>query len=163
MNKAAFKYFLKIKEGHTKLNETIYTEFVLQPYLTTKLLNKSEKKLLYLLRSKCHSAKNNFRKLHKSSVQCIFQCSENEDQRHAFSHCQSIIKKIDGSDKVQYEQIFGPLHEQRDAIRIFSKIDQLRNHTIKKHLLPGGSSCQDPCTFEHVLNGATDTISALLQ
>ena len=56
--KAAFKYFLKIKEGHTKLNETIYTEFVLQPYLKTKLLNKSEKKLLYLLRSKCHSAKN---------------------------------------------------------------------------------------------------------
>ena len=58
---------------------------------------------------------------------------------------------------------FGPLHEQIDAIRIFRKIDQLRNHTIKKHLLPRGSSCQDPYTFEHVLKGATDTISGFLQ
>ena len=36
VNKAALKYFLQVKEDHTKLNETIYTEFVLQPYLTTK-------------------------------------------------------------------------------------------------------------------------------
>ena len=133
---------------------------MLQPYLTTKLLNTNQKKLLYLLRSKCHNAKIYFKKLHKNDFQCVFQCSASEDQRHAFSKCQPIIKKINGSDQVQYEQIFGSLHEQIEVIKIFSKIDQLRSHIIKKHLRPGGSICQDLCTFEHIINGAADTTCA---
>ena len=51
VDKTTFQYFLNIKEGHTKLNETLYTDCVMQLYLTPKLLTTSEKKLLDLLMS----------------------------------------------------------------------------------------------------------------
>ena len=86
----------------------------------------------------------------------------NEDQIHAFSHCLPITNRIENSSLVQYEHKFGPLHEQIEAIQILSKIELLRIHTLKRHVLPGGLPCQDPCTFHDILNGATYT-SALLQ
>ena len=39
---------------------------------------------------------------------------------------------------MQFEKIFGPIHEQIEAIQIFSKIELLRNHTMKRHVLPKG-------------------------
>ena len=159
VNKAAFNYFLNIKETHSKLDETLYTQFELQPYLTTSLLTQSEKELLYLLRSKCHSSKNNFRKLHKNNTQCQFQCGTAEDQRHTFSKCKHLVNKINNSLLVQYEHIFGTLDEQIEVMKIFAKIEQLRNHIMKRHVLPGGQHCQDPCTFHCILNGAPETIS----
>ena len=79
VNKAAYKYFLNLKETHSKLDEIVYSKFELQPYLTTKMLTQKQKELLYLLRSKCHSSKMNFRKLHRANLTCIFQCPVNED------------------------------------------------------------------------------------
>ena len=160
VNKAAYKYFLNLKETHSKLDEIVYSKFELQPYLTTEILTQKQKELLYLLRSKCHSSKMNFRKLHRANLTCIFQCPVNEDQRHAFSHCQSITNRIKHSSLVQYEQIFGPLHEQIEAMKIYSKIELLRIHTMKRHVLPGELPCQDPCTFHDLLNGAADFISS---
>ena len=122
VNKAAFNYFLNIKETHSKLDETLYTQFELQPYLTTSLLTQSEKELLYLLRSKCHSSKNNFRKLHKNNTQCQFQCGTAEDQRHTFFKCKHLVNKINNSLLVHYEHIFGTLDEQIEVMKIFAKI-----------------------------------------
>ena len=66
---------------------------------------------------------------------------------------------FENSSSVQYEQIFGPLHEQIEAMKIYSKIELLRIHTLKRHVLPGGLPCQDPCTFDDLLNGAANIIS----
>ena len=70
--------------------------------------------------------------------------------------CQTIAKNINGSGTIKYEQIFRSLYEQIEAVRIFIKIEKLRKHTISNHLLPGGRDCQDPCTFDIVLNSAAD-------
>ena len=60
INKAAFKYFMKLKEKHSKLDKITYTQLKLQPYLSTTNITNKHKQLLYLLRSHCYSAKLNF-------------------------------------------------------------------------------------------------------
>ena len=158
MNKAVFEYLLNEKRAHTKLNDVTYQSFKLQPYLATKTLNNKSKELLYNLRSKCHSSKNNFRKMNRNNLYCIFKCHQIEDQIHSFSHCPHSLKGIDGADTAVYESIFGTLSEQVEVMTIFSKIENRRNHMKKYHFLPGGRKCQDPCTFGFTSVGAADTL-----
>ena len=88
------------------------------------------------------------------------QCPNDEDQRHVFIHCQPVLKQLNYSAVLQYEDIFGTLHEQVNVIKVFSQIELTRNHIKKNHLLPGGGNCQDPCTFGHISNGAADIIGS---
>ena len=104
INKAAFKYFLSVKETHTKLNNVTYKKFELLSYLASKHISNEEKQLLYKLRSKCHDSKTNFKKLNKNNLKCVFGCSTNEDQEHSFIHCLPIVTKINKSSKEQYKR-----------------------------------------------------------
>ena len=61
---------------------------------------------------------------------------------------------------ISYEEIFSTLQKQVNITKLFGQIEQTRNHIKKKHLLPGGGNCQDPCTFGYTSNGAADFISS---
>ena len=50
VHKAAFKFLIMKKEGHTKLDEINYTKLILQPYLSSSLINNNPKKLFHILR-----------------------------------------------------------------------------------------------------------------
>ena len=67
----AFKYFLQQKETHKKLDQVQYKELQVQTYLRSVVLSNKEKKLLYLLRSRCYDVKSNF-SLHKNNAQCRY-------------------------------------------------------------------------------------------
>ena len=95
MNKAVFKYFMNLKEGHTKLQGVEYKQFHLQPYLATMTLSNKEKELLFNLRSNCHSSRNNFRKMHRNNLECIFKCPQIEDQLHSFTACIPILSQVE--------------------------------------------------------------------
>ena len=148
------------KEGHTKLDNITYTKLKLQPYLSSSLIDNNQKKLLYILRSKCHNSKMNFSKLNRNNLRCVLFCQQNEDQVHIFTQCQPLMNRLNILDAVQYNNISGSLHEQIEIITLLYKIDQTRNHIMKNHLLPGGRDCQDPCTLDIMFNGAADTISS---
>ena len=160
INKAAFKYFQSVKETHSKLNDITYKKFQLQPYLSSQKLNNLNKELLYKLRSKCHESKMNFRKLHRNNLNCVFGCLSNEDQVHSFVNCLPIVSKISKNSTGHYRDIFGTLDKQICIMKTFENIQKMRIHTIKNHHLPGGATCQDPCTFGDTFNGAADTTSA---
>merc|ERR1712127_990498 len=64
VRKAAFQYFTEQKLKHTKERNIEYSSLSIQPYLTSKLFSTSERSLLYNLRSNCHPAKYNFKKMH---------------------------------------------------------------------------------------------------
>ena len=89
VNKAAFKYLTKQKEGHKKVKKKnlVYKDLQIQPYLTSKLLNNDERNLLYSLRSMCHPAKQNFGKMNRNNLLCSFGCLQTEDQFHMFIQC----------------------------------------------------------------------------
>ena len=81
IRKSAFTYFINLKETHTKLDSVHYDNLEMQRYLGSKLLSNKEKKLLYLLRSRCFDAKANFKeKLFKDNLYCRFGCLVQEDQ-----------------------------------------------------------------------------------
>ena len=79
VQKAAFKYFLKLKDGHKKLDGVKYDELKIQPYLINTQFNKKERELLYSLRSKCHKSKFNFKKMNRNNLFCSFGCLKIED------------------------------------------------------------------------------------
>ena len=147
INKAAFKYFMKLKEKHSKLDKLTYTQLKLQPYLSSKNITNKQKELLYLLRSHCYYTKINFKKLNKNNLKCGLGCLHDEDQSHVFTNCNPILKHFEDLRTIQYNNIFGSLEEQIPTIKIFYKIDHVRKHIMKTTTLPGGQDCQDPCTL----------------
>ena len=63
---AAFISYLASKEkSKKKLKCVEYTSLNIQPYKTSEKLSLKQIKLLYSLRSKCYSAKANFKKMNK--------------------------------------------------------------------------------------------------
>ena len=153
---AAFHYFIERKSEHKKLDSISYPNFQIQPYLTSSYFNNKERGLLYLLRSHCYKSKSNFRKLHRNSLECMFGCSNIEDQNHIFTNCQPITSKLNITQSVNYEYIFGTLDEQQQVISALMTIEETRVH-MKQHLLPGGACSQDPCKFSNVLDYAADS------
>ena len=150
INKAVFEFFMNQKRTHSKLDEVEYSSLQIQLYWKSTILKTSEKELLLNLRSKCHKSKRNFKKLYKNDIQCSLGCPQPEDQRHTFTTCLKIPNKY---SHAIYEDIFGPLAKQEQAIKIFDKIDFYRRHTLKNHISPGRGDCQDSCTF-NLLIGA---------
>ena len=153
---AAFLYFMGLKETHKKLDQVEYKELKMQEYLGSRLLNNKEKKLLYLLRSRCYDVKSNFKKMHRNNTHCRFGCLTIEDQIHALTKCQPLNLKHKLKINIEYSSIFSSLSNQEEAIKFFIYIDQIREH-MKDHILPGGCS-QDPCKFDSIvpLNFAAD-------
>ena len=126
VEKAAMKYFLEEKKSHSKLEEVFYDKLQLQPYLTDRRFSTEERKLLVLLRSRCFSAKTNFKKLWKENLECSLGCSSNEDQRHIFTQC----IWLPPSPETVYENIFKETNKQKETIEVF-----LQKETHRKHLL----------------------------
>jgi hypothetical protein len=134
---AAFHAYLALKEkSKKKLKSLEYTVLKIQPYLISDKISSKQIKLLYSLRSKCYSAKMNFKKMHKGDLKCIFHCNAEETQYHIFEHCQPIRLKLNITSGAKLDAIYGTLSEQLEAIQIFEKIDDTMN-IIKLNILPG--------------------------
>ena len=112
-------------------------------------MNKKEKKVLYILRSRCYEAKSNFKNMHKYDTQCRFCCLTEEDQNHALLECQPLIRKHKQNTVIEYSSIFLSLDKQIEAVKFLKYVDQIRDH-MKNHILPGGCS-QDPCKLDSIV------------
>ena len=138
VKKAAFKYFLKEKDGHKKIKDLVYKDLNVQTYLTSKIFNNEERNLLYSLISRCHPAKNNFQKMNKNNLLCSLGCSKTEDQFHVFMECPYLTTQ---TKPYLYENIFKGVEDQKELIITFLEKDKIRKY-LKEKLLPGES--QDP-------------------
>ena len=118
IQKASFKYLLKEKEKHTKMDNVKYTQLKVQPYLVKSNFNKEERKLLVALRSRCHSAKANFRKLNKGNLNCSLGCDTVENQVHIFRDCQ-ILSTNNTNDYIEYNYLFKEANKQRSHKNVF--------------------------------------------
>ena len=144
VKEAAFKEYLKEKEAHKKkLGNITYDTLKLQPYMTNKIFNRKEINLLHRLRSKCYKAKMNFRKMNKNNLKCSLKCDIDETQEHIFEDCKPIREKLKLGKQIKLEQIYGPMEKQKEAIDIFTLIDDTRQQMLKE-LLPGGQAARTP-------------------
>ena len=122
------------KRQHSKLNDVIYSELKLQPYLQDVRFSKEERKLLTSLRSRCYNAKINFRKLHRNALSCRLGCDSNETQLHIFTQC----TYIEIPPNIEYSHIFDNTTLQKEVIQLFLDIDKRRLRLLE-HVPPGES------------------------
>ena len=133
IKKAAFKNFIQLKDQHSKLDGITYTSLNVQPYLTDKRFGREERKLLGLLRSRCHDSKNNFKKFYKNDILCRYGCQSAETQIHLLTQCK-ILDSHTGAPN--YEYIFMDSNRQKEAIQYFIQVEKVRNQ-LKENLIPG--------------------------
>ena len=136
INEAAFNELLQLKQNHSKLKEVKYLTFSIQPYLISKQMTKTEKTLLYLMRSKCHKSKNNFRKMFQNDTKCSFKCDSIKDQVHTFTQCLPVLSKISKTANLDHSKIFQNFDKQMEVISIFLEIEEKRQE-LKEQFLPG--------------------------
>ena len=110
-----------------KVNSILYKSLDTQEYLTSSQFSNSEAKLLFALRShSIRGIKANFSSAHKEDIYCPLKCEATpllDDQRHLLV-CKSLCRNLSTSHlealrKIQYEDIYGPIHSQKEAVNIF--------------------------------------------
>ena len=116
-----------------KLN---YEEFKIQKYLISSKFSSEEKHLLFSLRSNCYPAKNNFKNMNKGSLLCTLKCRQVETQYHIFEDCEPVLSRLNLTQAIPLDSIYGSPQEQKSAVEVFLKIDKLGRDMINK-LLPG--------------------------
>ena len=132
-----FETAVKEKLKHSKLNEVTNCDFKLQPYLIDSRFSKEERNLLTSLRSRCYSAKTNFRKLYRNDLNCRLGCDSPESQYHIFTQCTF----IEIPPNVVYDNIFQNAALQKEVIKSFLSIDK-RRQKLLEHVPPGESRAQ---------------------
>ena len=84
--------------------------------------------------------------MHKGNLKCSLQCDNDETQVHIFEACTPILSRLDIPHTVKIQDIYGNIDEQRNAVKIFRKIDSIRSNLLSD-ILPGGVVARTPaCT-----------------
>ena len=74
--------------------------------------------------------------MNRGDLQCIFKCNESETQSHIFENCQPIRKRLNIKSSLKIDNIYGSMTQQKEAIKIFLQIDNIRKH-MKNYILHG--------------------------
>ena len=67
----------------------------------------------------------------------MFHCNVPETQKRIFEECQPVLSKINNPKTVKLEDIYGDIAQQKEAVKVFTQIDLIRN-SLKESILPGG-------------------------
>ena len=133
VEKAAIASYIRRKENKlSKLDDLKYTTFELQPYFSCPEFGPKEVRIISLLRSKSHPAKDNFRKLHRDNTKCSLGCPSEETQTHIFEQCTPILNIIGPGKNINLSDIYGTLDSQKSIIKILVQIEDIRVNLIKK-------------------------------
>ena len=120
-----------------------YNKLIIQNDLVSDQFSLEEKYLLSSLRSMCYPAKMNFLKMHKGNLKCSLKCDDDETQLHIFQAFTPILARLDIPHTVRIKDIYGNIDDQRNAVKIFMKIDSIRS-ILLSDILPGGIVARTP-------------------
>jgi hypothetical protein len=116
-------HLIALQNKHTK-SEQLHFEGKMQEYLTASNLTLSDKKFLFILRSKMLRIKGNFSSIYKGNMTCSL-CLDKQfegNENHLLA-CPEIIKLLGKeTENVQYENVFKDLAKQKKAVNIFRQI-----------------------------------------
>ena len=82
----------------------------------------------------------NFKKMNRGNLNCILKCFTEETQHHIFQTCKPVLDKLKLSEIPDFSLIYGTPAEQKCAIQVFLKIDDMRKQLqkLQDNLPPGG-------------------------
>ena len=142
VREAALTHLKNMQQTHTKVKDIQYDELKTQQYLKSPLFSNSETSLLYALRSRtADTFKANFRNMFANVIHCPLDCQEegeekkDDTQKHLLT-CSKLkceIKTHDvASGQVVYEDIFGGVKKQKEAIVLFNRLIEARLRILKE-------------------------------
>ena len=147
ISKLSEEYLTKLVEEHSKSENLSATEGM-QNYLSNENTTVKQKKLLFLLRSRMFQVKMNFKQSY-SDLLCSLCGKEEESQQHLLQ-CEEIVndEEVRQMKKISYEDIFSSPNKQTEAVKVWSKIEEVRNKKLKAKEKQERSSQEDPmCTL----------------
>ena len=129
----AQKFLYKKKLEHSKLDFLEFKELKCAEYLLDQSISKNEVKLLFKLRTRMYSVKNNFKIQYNNNLTCDLCKSQKCDQPHLLQ-C-SVLKKstpeLNFNTTVKYNDIFGDIDKIVPAIKLLSKIVKKREELLE--------------------------------
>ena len=99
-------------------------------------------RLLFNLRcSMTRGVKTNFPSMFRGDMGCKLKCDIPEalDSQQHIKSCPILISKLKGNQhlSVSYEDIFGSLEEQREAVQVLARILEIRDQLLDESLPVG--------------------------
>ena len=138
IREAALEYLKNLQKKHTKVKDVKYANLEIQPYLRSPLFSNPETKLLVALRSRTADFKANFSNLNGGQVECPLHCWGQDEQpledtqQHLLLCSKLIIESNDiACGKVAYEDIFGSVIRQKEAITLFTQLLEIKEGLVK--------------------------------
>ena len=139
IRQAALEYLKEKQLPHTKVQQIHYNNLETQPYLKSVLFNNDETRLLFSLRTRTSdSFKCNFRNLHGGKVECPLKCWGNEenpleDSQQHLLECKKlkVINMNIASDKIVYNDLFGDVKRQKEAVTLFADLIEMKELEAK--------------------------------
>ena len=120
--------FISLKETqltHTKVRTINYTEYAIQPYLSTPALSFEESSTFFNARAKTiNSFKMCFTSIHKNNLNYKLGCLSQNSLEHCM-HC-IILNEHVGRSIESFSDIFESVTQQKQAIKTFIKKNKMQ-------------------------------------
>ena len=123
-NNEAFKYLMKKKESHSKLNELDYSKLEIQDYLKTdNMLTDDEKCILFKFRVREIEVRVNYKNKYNDLL-CQL-CRKDSESQHHLLMCEELIKQCEdlaNNTVIEYEDIFDNIEVQVPAEKLLKNV-----------------------------------------
>ena len=145
MKKETFKklVFGKMREfSHSKLLEEkdgknmsklagLTSHYGMKEYLSSEKLNLDEKRLLFQLRTRMVEVRTNYKNKYGDNLNCTLCQSQSEESQEHLLVCPGLAE-IPVNPSVKYQNIFGNLDGQVEAVKHWTKLMSLRRIKLKE-------------------------------
>ena len=74
--------------------------------------------------------------MNKGNLKCSLNCDQIETQIHIFENCEPVLSRLNITETITLNGIYGSITEQKSAVKVFVKADKMRKQMIN-NLLPG--------------------------
>ena len=106
---AAYKYLIKIKDGHSKVKIIVHENLEGQKYIKCYKVRPPEKQLIFKLRSRMTNVKANFKSMYENLECNLCEKSTLQTDAHLLD-CEALIQKcktLANNYNAEYEDVFG--------------------------------------------------------
>ena len=140
---------LKLQQmTHSKIRDIQYSQFKIQPYLKSHNFTPEMAGLLFSLRSSMiRNIKQNFSSSYQHNLKCKMICNDSNaiDSQFHLLNCTVLRMLLSEEERkratsVKYDDIFGSLKEQREAVVILSRLLEVREAQLEEDSLPVGKN-----------------------
>ena len=119
--KAALKYIQGIQKSHDKVEDLIYDNVKIQPYLNDRGFTTKQKQFLFKLRTSMSDVKMNFKSMHQDIILCnLCDRTRIQNVQHILS-CPKIFRncpKLQNNSDINFEDVFKNVEVQLRATQV---------------------------------------------